>query len=202
METPGGKSMDKYHQKTTLSTLSLGLHLSNNVEKICKNQDFVMAFLQAVPDKEEQKKYLIHTSRYNELGNDYDPHYVLMFRRTLPSNFPKPEECWTDQYFTVLTWLKREIPHGPHRLHSIILCDTLEHILYYWEKKGGIPITDWEIVVNFPDYNQCNCLCMFKPSYEQEELEAYLKTEWAMNEQEILKHVMSSKKDIYSSLGE
>ena len=104
-------------------------HFSPNVQCLCEDEDFVKAFLLAIPDKEIQQKFLLNTSNYNSLKKDYNPYYVLFFRRTLPSNIPKHEERWTDVYPIVKMGLRREIPPGPHRIHTIILCDSLQHIL-------------------------------------------------------------------------
>ncbi|MEI6773584.1 MAG: hypothetical protein WCL18_01865 [bacterium] len=76
-------------------------YFSPNVQHLCEDEDFVKAFLLAIPDKEIQQKFLLNTSNYNVLHKNYDPNYVLFFRRTLPSNMPKHEERWTDVYFTV-----------------------------------------------------------------------------------------------------
>jgi hypothetical protein len=125
----------------------------------------------------------------------------LFFRRTLPSNLPKPEERWTNTYNVVRMWLRREIPHGPHRLHSIILCDTLEHITINWEKKWNTnAFSDWEIVVNLPNYDQSTCILKFKPQQEKLDLEKYLETDNAINQEQILKIIQSIKQDIKDNI--
>jgi hypothetical protein len=73
---------------------------SSDIESMCKDEDFVYAFLLAVPDKETQIKYFENSTNYY-CGKTYDPNYVLFFRRTLPSNLPKPEERWTNTYNVV-----------------------------------------------------------------------------------------------------
>ena len=169
-------------------------NLSFNVEKLCKDSDFSEAFTQAITDKEEQIKFLMNTSRYNNRQDDYDPKYVLLFRRTLPSEESKPEERWTDEYMQVLNGLRREIPEGPHRFHSIILCDSLEHLLSTGEKQGETnSFTDGEIVVDFDKYDQDSCVCKFKPHREKEALEEYLQTEGALSQEETLKKVQEHK---------
>ena len=172
-------------------------HFSPNVQCLCEDEDFVKAFLLAIPDKEMQQRFLLNTSNYNILHKDYNPHYVLFFRRTLPSNIPKHEERWTDVYPIVRMGLRREIPPGPHRIHTIILCDSLQHILSNWEKEWETnPFSDGEIVVNFPDYDQNTCICKFKPAYEQEALNRYLETENAIPQEEILRIIQSKKKEM------
>ncbi|PKL36734.1 hypothetical protein CVV38_02425 [Candidatus Peregrinibacteria bacterium HGW-Peregrinibacteria-1] len=189
MNIPGFEYFEKEDNKPSLNDLLKIDDLSFNAEKICKDEDFVSSFSLAVPDIEEQKKYLINTSRYDS-GQECDPNYVLFFRRTLPSNTPKHEERWTNQIFTVLNGLRREIPFGPHRYHSIILCDSLAHLISNGEKNGETnAFTDGEIVVNFPNYDQNTCICKFKPDYEKKLLEEYLKTENALTQEEILSRV-------------
>ncbi len=57
------------------------------VDRFSEDPDFVQSFIQAVPDPEEQKKYLYHTAKYDVGIKDYNPAYVLFFRRTLPSPY-------------------------------------------------------------------------------------------------------------------
>ncbi|MEI6119034.1 MAG: hypothetical protein WCP92_07675 [bacterium] len=140
MKRPGGEIF-KEKKETTLSILAKDLNLKI-IPSYVRDEDFIMAFMQSVPDREEQKKYITNSSKY-VLRESYDPNYVLFFRRTLPSQQPKPEERWTNEYLQVRNLLKREIPHGPHRLYSIILCDSLQHLLINGEKEGITnPFTD------------------------------------------------------------
>lgn len=182
---PGGEFM--FQKETILSSLAKELNLSFPVEKFCNDEDFANAFTQAIPDKEEQKKYLINTSKYTQRV-EHDPNYVLFFRRTLPSADPKPEEYWTEDYVQVSRGLPWELPHGgPHRLHSIILCDSLKHLLSNGNKEKGLGgATDGEILVNFPNYDQNTSVLKFKPRHEQKALEEYLKTDGAVGQQQIL----------------
>lgn len=189
---PGGEYFET--KKPSLNDLLQIDGLSFNAEKICKDEDFVSAFSLAVPDVEMQKKFILNTSNY-EMGKDYDPKYVLLFRRTLPSDTPKYEERWAKEYVQVRNGLRKEIPDGPHRLHSIILCDSLQHLLSNGEKGGETnPFTDGEIVVNFPSYDQNTCVCKFKPRGEKQKLDEYLKTENAITQGEILRIVQESKR--------
>lgn len=171
-----------------------GERLGFIAEKLCEDPDFSAAFVLAIPDKEEQKKYLLNTSRY-ELGTgDHDPRYTLFFRRTLPSDSPKHEERWTNEYMRVLSGLRQEIPFGPHRLHSVILCDSLAHLETNGRKPGDDAFTDGEIIVNFPEYQHKHAICSFKPAREIAALEEYLRTEGAISAQEILCEVQESKR--------
>jgi hypothetical protein len=58
-----------------------------------------------------------------------DPHYVLYFRRTQPSEAgtSKPEYYWTSDYWEVVRGLTREIS-GTSRLTSKILCTSLAEL--------------------------------------------------------------------------
>lgn len=56
-----------------------------------------------------------------------DPRYVLFFRRTQPSESPKPEYYWTSDFGEVQRGLSQEI-RGKDRDTSVILCSTLEDI--------------------------------------------------------------------------
>ena len=94
----------------------------------------------------------------------------------------------------VLNGLKREIPEGPHRWHSIIICDSLEHISINGEKQGDTrAFTDGELVVNFTEYNQEGCICKFKPQREKDALKNYLETEGALDLRETTKRVREIK---------
>ncbi|MDD2656065.1 MAG: hypothetical protein PHQ18_00630 [Patescibacteria group bacterium] len=171
--------------------------LGFDVKKFCGDPDFVEPFIQAVPDREKQKKYLINSSKYENEEQDFDPNYVLFFRRTLPSKTPKPEERWTYLYTTVRHGLRREIPEGPHRLHSIILCESLGKLLIYGEKtEDSNPFTDGERVFECRKYDQEESLCKFKPTREKKELAEYLKKEGALSEEETLAKVTEHKSKI------
>jgi hypothetical protein len=200
MKIPGGPTWSENTKDTKLTSLSQGLDLSPDVKILCKDNDFAESFIDAVPDEEEQKKYLINSSKYAS-RNQYDPNYVLFFRRTLPSGNPKPEERWTNEFIQARNGLRREIPEGPHRLHTIILCDTLSHILINGEKEGNTnPFTDGELAVNFQAYDQSRSLCKFKPAQEKEKLDEYLKKDGAMTAQQITDIIRENKNRIDSTL--
>ena len=164
------------------------------VEKFCGDPDFAEAFVEAVPDAVTQEQFLIHSSKYANGDQDYDPKYVFFFRRTLPSNTPKPEERWTNEFIQVRNGLRVEIPEGPHRLHSIIVCDSLTHLLEGGEKEGETnPFTDGEIVVNAPRYDQNTSICKFKPHGEKEDLEKYLQQEGALSVDAVLDRVKGAR---------
>lgn len=184
------------HEANNIKSLARKLGVENpslNVEKMTKNKDFLDAFVKAVPAVEQQKKYFIQTSAFDH-GKEYDPEYVLYFRRTLSSDVKKHEERWTNDFNTVLNGLRHEIPKGPHRYHSVILCDTLAHITIHGIKSGeNAPFTDGEIVVQFPEYDQKMCLCSFKPEHEKKELDAYLQSETSLTKEQILNVVRDMK---------
>jgi len=166
------------------------------VEKLCNDKDFTDSFTEAVTEPAELKKYLINTSKYELNNKDYDPDYVLFFRRSLPGEKPKPEERWTNEYIQVKNGLRREIPEGPHRYYTIILFDSLGKILINGEKKGETnPVTDGEVVVNLPEYDQNSCICKFKTDYDKKSLENYLKQDGALTLDAVLKKVQAIKSE-------
>lgn len=94
----------------------------------------------------------------------------------------------------VLRGLRQEIPVGPHRFHSIILCDTLEHLTTNGLKEDqSDTYTDGEIKVHFSEYDHNHCLCKFKPANEEGALAEYLKTEGALTAEDVLRVVRGSK---------
>ncbi len=163
--------------------------ISGDIELACKEPEFAKAFIEAVPDEEEQRKYLFNSSLHGLGRKGYDEKYVLYFRRTLPSKEPKPENRWTDNFVQVRNGLKKEIPEGPHRFYSVILCDSLEHLSQNGKDTEIDANTDGEIVVHRDEYNQNECVCSFKPQHEQEALAKYQKKEDAMGLGEVLKKV-------------
>lgn len=170
-----------------------------------KDPDFVENFISRITTPEEQLKYVLNTSKFlsRQGANDvsYDPEYVLVFRRSLPSNDPKSERHWTTEYITARRGLTREIPHGPHRLYSIILCSTLADVL----KDGGpssepnSATSDGEIKVDTPFYDQKRCIISFRPKDQEEELKKYQKTDGAMSLESVLKQIKEIKKPIQTS---
>lgn len=190
IKRPGGKL---FGEETVLTPLIKELDLSVSASRLCRDKDFVNAFVQAVPDKKEQKKYLINTSRYED-RKDFDLRYVLFFRRTLPSRTPTYEEHWTNVYMQARKGLTAEIPEGPQRLHTIIMCDSLNHLQPYQKKEGDMrAFTDGEIVVNLPKYDQSKSLLRFKPENEQEELSEYLKKKGALTPQQVRDQIEKNK---------
>ncbi|MDO8528426.1 MAG: hypothetical protein Q7S06_00870 [Nanoarchaeota archaeon] len=189
MKRPGGKF---FGEETVLSPLIKELNLSVSASQLCRDKDFVNAFVQAIPNKKEQEKYLINTSRYED-GEDFDSRYVLFFRRTLPSRTPTYEEHWTNVYMQARKGLTVEIPEGPQRLHTIIVCDSLDRLQPYQKKEEVRAFTDGEIVVNLPKYDQSKSLLRFKPENEKEELSEYLKKKGALTPQQLRDQIERNK---------
>ncbi len=158
------------------------------VEKMCQDPDFAVAFTARVPDPAEQRRYLTETSKYLIQGPKAADHrYVLVFRRTLPSETPKAEEHWTAEYIQARNGLRREIPEGPHRWYSVILCSSLDDIM----SDGGLhpeqneATTDGEVKVISPAYDVSRCVCIIKPEREQQALAEYLETAGAITLDEL-----------------
>jgi hypothetical protein len=66
-------------------------------------------------------------------SRNIDPKKILFFRKTQPSDSPKPEWYWTTDYFEAQRGLSREIPEE-QRAKSVKLVSTLEEI----NNNGGL----------------------------------------------------------------
>ncbi|MDD5054821.1 MAG: hypothetical protein PHZ00_00965 [Candidatus Peribacteraceae bacterium] len=129
--------------------------------------EFAAVFARTVPDPAAQQLYIRNSLLYARNGK-YDPRYVVVFRRTQPAASPAPEQHWTTDYITARRGLRQEIS-GEQRATSIILCDTLGHVL----SDGGFDQTgqaqsDGEVKVlnNSGGFDQSTALFAFKPQGE------------------------------------
>lgn len=137
-----------------------------------RDAEFLDEFLLAIPE-EEQFKYVENTVNYL-YGQEYDPNYVLVFRRAVPSKKTKPETFWSTEYRVPRFGLKKEIPlNSPQRLHSVIMVSTLLALQKHGEIISDFATSDGEIII---DYNKNfeNFLFMYKPFDEIYELKKYL----------------------------
>ena len=139
---------------------------------IFRDADFVSKFLEIIP-KDIQYNYVVNT--YNKYMNyPYDEDYVLVSRRSIPSDEAKPEAFWTTEHNEALNGLKEELPIGsPARMHTYIMVTTLGKL-----KKHGLSDTynggsDGEIVIN-PTKPFNDFLFTYKPQREKGELDYYL----------------------------
>lgn len=137
-----------------------------------RDAEFLDEFLIEIPD-EEQFKYVENTVNYL-YGKEYNPDYVLVFRRAVPSIKPKPEAFWSTEYRVPRFGLKKEIPlNSAQRLHSVIMISTLSALKKHGEIINNSATSDGEISI---DYNKefNDFLFMYKPFSEIYELKKYL----------------------------
>ncbi len=162
--------------------------------------DFVRSFREAIPDVDEQRKYLKNTSNYL-YRQAYDQNYVLIFRRTLPFNEPKPEQHWTDDYIIALRGLRLEIS-GAERLHSVILCAGLGDIISDtgYSQNPNLAESDGEIKVDTFAFNQQRALFTIKPENERTALERYLQQPDAISLEDLIESKKKKKQPISTSI--
>lgn len=194
---PGGfRGLIGSNPETPLSRVATELDLPHAVINMAKDTDFYPQFAAAVPNPEEQARFLKNTAQFL-LEQESDPRYVLMFRRTLPSPAPKPEAHWTSDFVTARNGLRNEIPEGPHRYHSVILCATLAEIL----KEGGLApdsmprgTSDGEIKIVSKAFEQARSIVIFKPAHESEKLNTYMTRADALGINQVLAMVKDAKR--------
>lgn len=137
-----------------------------------RDAEFLDEFLIEVPE-EDQFKYVKNTVNYL-YNKEYDPKYVLVFRRAVPSTTPKPETFWSTEYRVPRFGLRAEIPlSSPQRLHSVIMVSTLSALETHGIIDSGSAMSDGEISI---DYTKTftDFLFMYKPFDEIQDLEKYL----------------------------
>lgn len=130
-------------------------------------------FVHSVP-AEEQFKYALNTFNYKN-GLGFDSRFVLLSRRSIPSEQPKPESFWTDEHRIALLGLTQEMPLGSaDRMHTVIMITTLNKLEEHGRAENIEPGADGEYVIDpikpFNDF-----LFTYKPEWENKELENYLK---------------------------
>ena len=128
-------------------------------------RSFLRNFLSSIPE-EEQMNYIINTNKYYSRNNlKYDPDYVLVTRRSLPSTFEKPEPFWSDNPSTTFWGLKKEI-NNTQRSYSVILVSTLGNL----NKHGAqdfldisLGASDGEIITSAKPFPHNLILFAYKP---------------------------------------
>ncbi len=136
------------------------------------NDDFLINMINNV-DLNEIPKYLDNTFKYARRG-DYDPNFVLCFRRAIPTEEEKTENFWSTNFNEVLNGLRAEISEE-QRILSAINVTTLNQL----EKHGIVTtnrgISDGEIAIdpnkNFPS---TSFLFRYKPWKESVHLKSLL----------------------------
>jgi hypothetical protein len=108
------------------------------------------------------KKYVINTVKFvrKPFRGDIDMRFVLFYRRSQPSNKPKPEAYWTWNYNIIVRGLN--IEHSKeYKKSSIILVASLHVILS--QDKYKHDIKDQSIhLINEKPFSQNLCLFKFK----------------------------------------
>ena len=167
-----------------------------------RDVDFLEAFLRTIPE-EEQFNYVQSTNNYHyrsgykTLG-EFNPNFVLVTRRAVPSDTPKPEQYWTEEHGTALLGLKKEIPPGSaQRMHSIIMVSTLQKLKSHGEptdEEIGGGASDGEIMTSSEPFPSENFLFVYKPKKELEELALYIKNGGMSKEELVSKLKDNSEK--------
>ncbi len=147
--------------------------------------DFVDCFLRVVPNESEQLKYVENTCNYVSGKRSYNPDYVLVSRRSVLGDKPKPEAFWTTQHSVAYCGLRKEIPE-PVRYFTSIMISTLGKLEKHGlsETNGGS--SDGEVVIDrtkpFSDF-----LFIYQLPQDKEKMDRYIKN-GGKSKQQILKH--------------
>lgn len=138
-----------------------------------KDSDFLKCFFKKF-SIEEQKKYLLTTYNY-ERNRNFDPKFLLVFRRAIYTDYAKNENFWSTEFNEVRFGLRNEQPIGsPIRLYSSIMVTTMDKLINHGIVSldhGGA--TDGEISISanktFNDF-----LFVYKPYDEIITLNQYI----------------------------
>ena len=141
---------------------------------IFRDEDFFTNFINSIP-LEEQDQYIENTINYALNGKSkkqYDPSYVIVARRAVPSYESKPENFWSTDPNEPLNGLGNEIPKE-QRLHSVIMVSTLGKLIEHGIVTTNRGVSDGEIAID-PNKNFSDFLFMYKPQREFYQLVDYL----------------------------
>ena len=141
-----------------------------------RDPDFLDGFVQHIP-LEQQMQYVENTNNFQASDGQFDPRYVLVTRRAVQSDEPKPEPYWSVEHRTPRLGLRRELPeNSAQRILSEIMVSTLGAL-----QEHGDDQVDWdgaasdgEVRVNKTPFDKEKVLFTYKPGAEQAQLEAYL----------------------------
>lgn len=154
--------------------------------------EFLRNFIKIIP-LSDQFLYVENTCNYI-LDKECNHKYVIVTRRSIYSETPKPEVFWSTEHRIVLNGLKNEMPEkSPVRLHSSIMVSTLGRL-----EKHGLSFTnagssDGEIVI---DPYKCfyDFLFIYKPEREIKLLNEYLNS-GGITQMELLEELKESAKE-------
>lgn len=144
-----------------------------------RDADFLSRFVEIMPP-DEWINYVRNTNEYHtyydgKRSKDYDPRYVLVTRRAVPSEKGKPEPYWSDEHSVARLGLKREMPQGSsQRIHSEIMVTTLGKLINHGldiKTDGGH--SDGEIMID-SSKPFVDILFSYKPENEKLERDEYL----------------------------
>lgn len=141
---------------------------------IFRDDDFFTNFINSVPS-EEQEHYIENTINYAYNGKqkkEYNPNYVIVARRAVPSYESKPENFWSVDPNEPLNGLSNEI-QKEQRLHSVIMVSTLGKLIEHGIVSTNRGVSDGEIAID-PNKNFSDFLFMYKPQREFYQLVDYL----------------------------
>ena len=119
---------------------------------------FLRTFLKDVP-KEQQWDYIKNTNLYyGKTPELADPNFVLVTRRSLPTEQEKPEAFWSTDPHTTFFGLRYEIS-AQHRAYSAILVSTIGALKEYGEQdfesiSGGA--SDGEMITSCKPFPRAN----------------------------------------------
>lgn len=138
------------------------------------DMDFLTNFINKIP-AEEWDKYISNTINYKggyAKKDEYDPKYVIVARRAVPSYESKPENFWTSNANEVFRGLSNEI-RKEQRLHSVIMISTLEKLNQHGRVYTNRGVSDGEIALD-PNKTFSEFLFRYKPGRELSGLQQYL----------------------------
>lgn len=138
------------------------------------DMDFLTNFINKIP-AEEWDKYVSNIINYKDgyaKKDEYDPKYVIVARRAVPSYESKPENFWTSNANEVFRGLSNEV-RKEQRLHSVIMISTLEKLNQHGRVYTNRGVSDGEIALD-PNKAFSDFLFRYKPGRELYSLQQYL----------------------------
>ena len=164
--------------------------------------DFMRAFVDSVPSPQRRERYALETAKF-ALGKPADQDQVLVFRRTAPAlpNQPKPERDWTTDYIQAANGLRQEIPSGPARWYSQILCSTLGEVSRDGLAPASGAATDGELKTLASTYAQDRALFAFRTASDEAQLTNYLRSPDALTLAQILDRLTAEKTTASFAMG-
>ena len=167
---------DKYSddEKKEIKNRLIDKYGDNLSATIFRDDDFFTNFINSIPSQ-EQDQYIENTINYAFNGKNkkmYNPNYVIVARRAVPSYESKPENFWSVDPNEPLNGLGNEI-QKEQRLHSVIMVSTLGKLIEHGIVTTNRGVSDGEIAID-PNKNFNDFLFMYKPQREFYQLVDYL----------------------------